>query len=432
MLEMERMQRIRVTSALFAQQNFIFKKKIKILLLKLLNNLKIIHEVTSIHISTLLQAHSATFPRIRKKQSRKYDRDGSFWEAEVPSMNDNDFKDKFRLKRNVFQKVCEKVRCIEKEDSNMRSCIPLHKRVAIALFALGSVKEYNSVAEIFGVGRTTVGEIVLDFCKEVCEKFADCFNSYPPSQQEIERVVDGFAQLGLPQVFGAVGGCHIEIRPPKDDEEGYRNKNGWNSVILLASCDHLSKFTYVNIGSKGGISESDVFENSTLKRFHENEDIFKQNSKNIGDVNVPILLIADSSFCLSRYMMQPFPHSPNQTNIEKNFNSKFSKCHRKIEDAFDQLKARFRKLTRRIQVAPKNVNTILKACCILHNFLKLENDEVSAAWIQELREDKNFKIQPKCIYIGEKNDTTAIALRSAITLSLQEMDISVSRNNNAE
>ncbi|XP_011194841.3 prostatic spermine-binding protein-like [Zeugodacus cucurbitae] len=78
-------------------------------------------------------------------------------------MDDMRFKENFRLNKKAFIKLCQKVKEIEKENNNMRLCIPVEKRVAIALYALGSSAEYRTVASLFGVGRTTVGEIVLDF-----------------------------------------------------------------------------------------------------------------------------------------------------------------------------------------------------------------------------------------------------------------------------
>ncbi|XP_050340065.1 uncharacterized protein LOC126766215 [Bactrocera neohumeralis] len=129
-------------------------------------------------------------------------------------------------------------------DSNMRHCIPLEKRVAIALFSLGSAAEYRTVASLFGIGRSTAGEIVLDFCHAVCDSLADCINAYPPHPQEVKGIVEGFKMVGFPQYFGAVDGCHIEVQPKKDEAIDYYNYKGWYSVILLASCDHRSKFTY--------------------------------------------------------------------------------------------------------------------------------------------------------------------------------------------
>ncbi|XP_017478775.1 PREDICTED: uncharacterized protein LOC108368434 [Rhagoletis zephyria] len=382
--------------------------------------MKIINSLASIDLTTMFEAGIVTLPHIRERQLWKLDRSGTFWERDVPLMDENRFKENFRLNRNAFRRICEKVRGIEKANTHMRPCIPLHKRVAISLFALGSAAEYRTVASLFGVGRSTVGEIVLDFCQAVCENLSDCINSYPPNQHEIRKVVDGFAQTGFPQCFGAVDGCHIEVQPPKDDATDYYNYKGWYSVILLASCYHRSKFTYINIGSTGRNNDSYIFEKSTLKRFHETADIFTQNSKFIGGINVPVLLIGDSAFRLSRYMMKPFPYSPNQPSIEKTFNYQLSRCRRLIENAFGQLKARFRKIGRGLQVAPKNINTIIRTCCILHNFLKLENDEVSIGWMQDSREDINARNQPRHTTRVGENDVNASAIRNAIARSFRK------------
>ncbi|XP_036321347.1 uncharacterized protein LOC118735607 [Rhagoletis pomonella] len=419
---MERREKIRMAAVLLAKHNFLFKKKLHILLLKLLNNMKIINGLASMNLNLLCQAVIVTPPDIRERQLSKLERNGTFWERDVPLMDESRFKENFRVNRNTFRRICEKVKDIEKVDSNMKPCIPLHKRVAVSLFALGSAAEYRTVASLFGVGRSTVGEILLDFCQAVCENLSASINSYPPNPQEIRKIVDGFERLGFPQCFGAVDGCHIEIQPPKKSAVDYQNCKGWYSVILLASCDHRSKFTYINIGSPGKNNDSDVFENSALKRYHETADIFNQNSKRICGVNVPVFLIGDSAFGLSRYMMKPFPYSANQSYIEKNFNYELSRCRRPIEKAFEQLKARFRKIGRRLQVAPKNVNIIIRTCCILHNFLKLENDEVYTAWRQDAREDLNARSQPcHTTRVGE-NDVNASAIRNAIAESFREVD----------
>ncbi|XP_049307332.1 putative nuclease HARBI1 [Bactrocera dorsalis] len=365
------------------QNHNLVNKRINTLLVNLLQKIKTMNELTKAILETSTKVASS---EIRERSAWKFDRNGSFWEYDVEKMDDIRFRENFRLNKEAFHKIWEKVKKIGKSNSNMRLCIPLQKRVAIALYALGSSAEYRTVASLFGVGRTTVGEIVVDFCKAVCTNLSDCINSYSPSTEEVERKVQGFAHLGFPQCFGAIDGCHIEVQPKKEDAIDYYNYKGWYSVFLLASCDYRSKFSYIHVGSTGRNNDSYIFEGSSLKKFHETADIFAQSIKMIGDVNVPVLLIGDSAFRLSRYMMKPFPYSPNQPVLEKTFNYRLSKCRRVIENAFGQLKARFRKIGRGLPVAPKNVNVIIHACCILHNFLKIENDEIPSSWIQDAAE----------------------------------------------
>jgi len=142
--------------------------------------------------------------RLRLRRSFQ-DRLSQFWESDVQQMEDDVFKKNFRVDRLSFKKICVKLQCISKQDTNFRQCIPLNKRVAIALYALGSSAEYRTIAHLFGVGHSTVMEIVLEFCSAVCDNFKEHISSYPPTLDEIQRVVQGFKLLGFPQCFGAIG-----------------------------------------------------------------------------------------------------------------------------------------------------------------------------------------------------------------------------------
>ena len=93
-----------------------------------------------------------------------------------------------------------------KMDTNYRDAIPLKKRIAVALYTLGSSAEIRTVANVFGIGRSTVGEILLEFCAAIWEKLKpEYMNAYPLTDAVIKRNIDGFQELGLPQCIGAIG-----------------------------------------------------------------------------------------------------------------------------------------------------------------------------------------------------------------------------------
>ena len=48
------------------------------------------------------------------------------------------FKEAFRMERDKFDILVQHLKGLEKQDTNMRMSIPLEKRIAIALYALGS------------------------------------------------------------------------------------------------------------------------------------------------------------------------------------------------------------------------------------------------------------------------------------------------------
>lgn len=105
-------------------------------------------------------------------------------------------------------------------------------------------------------------------------------------------------------------------------------------------------------------------------------------SKNILGVNIPVFIIADSAFRFSNNLMKPYPFSAEATAKEKNFNYALSKCRRVVENAFGQVKARFRRIGKGIDNRIDNTSLIIKTCCVLHNFLNENNDQINEKWLQ--------------------------------------------------
>lgn len=63
----------------------------------------------------------------------------NWWEADVPNLNDDEFKEQFRVSRKTFQFLVERLTSLEKQPTVFRAPIPLQKRIAIALYTLGKI-----------------------------------------------------------------------------------------------------------------------------------------------------------------------------------------------------------------------------------------------------------------------------------------------------
>lgn len=177
----------------------------------------------------------------------------TYWEEEVPKFTAEKFKNVFRVDRKTFDYIVTKLFYLQKEDTWWRLAIPLKKRIAIALYALGSSAEYRTVASLFGVGRSTVGEIVLEVCDAVARSFhEETFTSYPPTNEKIQEITNGFQKLGFPQCYGAIDGCHIEVNVPKAEAVDYYNFKGWHSVVLFAAVDY--RWVYLFTWLKGHLA----------------------------------------------------------------------------------------------------------------------------------------------------------------------------------
>lgn len=175
---------------------------------------------------------------------------------------------------------------------------------------------------------------------------------------------------------------------------------------------------YINVGAPGRCNDSRIFECSSLKKYHSENNILEAHSKIINGMNIPVLLIGDSAFRLSSMLMKPFPFGLERTEKEKKFNKNLSKCRRVVENAFGHLKARFRRLGKCLENNIKNVNIIIKACCVLHNFLNEEKDNVLHQWIIDAESAE--KSQPDPITVVGDNDTNNLGnnIRNTIAEAL--------------
>lgn len=119
---------------------------------------------------------------------------------------ENKFKEDFRMTKASFGILSDRLKHLARTDTTFRKCIPLDKRLAIFLYAVGSSAEYRTIAGLFGIGRSTVGEIVREIAKAIWDSLRyEYLNTYPPTEEKIMELIRGFNHLGFPQCCGAIG-----------------------------------------------------------------------------------------------------------------------------------------------------------------------------------------------------------------------------------
>ncbi|XP_067648025.1 uncharacterized protein [Eurosta solidaginis] len=325
---------------------------------------------------------------IRSQSVWSLEHSSTFWEVDCQKNGPKFFKENFRMTRSSFDKLCIRLQKMKKKDTNYRNEIPLEKRVAIALYALGSSSEYRSIANLFGVGKATVCKILIEFCNEVWACMSpEYFKSFPLTRTGIAQGVADFNAMGYPQCIGAIDGCHIEIHPKKEEAVDYYNYKGWYSVVLLALVDAKYRFMYIHCGSPERCNDSSILERSSLKRELQECALIDEMSWYHGRTKIPAHIISDSAFRLSQYVMKPYPYNIENSAGQKLFNYRLSKCRRVVENAFGHYKARFRRIGKGIDNHIKNANVVISAACALHNFLIDEKDPVLENWLVDMQRD---------------------------------------------
>jgi hypothetical protein len=188
-------------------------------------------------------------PRRRERRCWRYIKHQLFWEEDVPRWPDDKFQANFRLSRNTFITLCSDLRNhLKKRDTTLRKCIPVEKRVAIALYFLKSGADYLVVGTTFGIGKSTVCYIIDEFCDAVCDEYQDIIK-FPCTEAEQVEMSNGFLKYWqFPNTLSAIDGSHIPILTPEEYGEDYYNYKGWHSTILMAAVDYRYRFanTYYN------------------------------------------------------------------------------------------------------------------------------------------------------------------------------------------
>ena len=81
----------------------------------------------------------------------------------LQTSTDHDLLTNFRMTKSTFQYLCTKLNAqIERKTTKLRLAIQVNHRVAITLWYLATCTEYRTISHLFGVGRSTVCEIVRE------------------------------------------------------------------------------------------------------------------------------------------------------------------------------------------------------------------------------------------------------------------------------
>uniref|UniRef100_A0A336LY34 CSON004844 protein n=1 Tax=Culicoides sonorensis TaxID=179676 RepID=A0A336LY34_CULSO len=217
-----------------------------------------------------------------------------YFEKDLQENDEDFFKQNLRVNRATFQYLCTRMTEMKTYDTRFRKAIPIEKKIAIALYTLGSSAEYRTIANVFGVGISSVLRIVMQFCSTLLNVFKEEF-------MDFDENIQGFESMGMPQCYAAIDGCHIKVTPPAEDASDFYNFKGWYSTVLLALVDFRCRFIYINVGAPGRSNDSQLYESSNLKKYVIKN--FKKRIIIIDDVEIPVFLIGDSAFKLDEHMM---------------------------------------------------------------------------------------------------------------------------------
>ena len=211
------------------------------------------------------------------------------------------WKNEFRMLPSTFDFTVNLVEAdMTKEDTYFRKTIRIQKRVACALWRLSTENSYRVVSKVFGVGRSTVSQIVKEFCKTL-----------PKTRMEVALEIQKFqdsVDCKIPQTVGAIDGPHIEINSPTGESKiDYFNRKQRCSISTQAVVGGNLKFLDIATGYPGSIHDARILRDSAL---------YIQAERNI--------LLTEPTDVMDGYKIRhtwlviPFPNNLNLSQEQKN------------------------------------------------------------------------------------------------------------------
>ena len=305
------------------------------------------------------------------------DRNQAFMQV-ISAWDDLEWKRNFRVSRATYRHLCNELRTKVQHDSSIRETVAVEKRVAIALWRLGTNVEYRTISHLFGVGMSTACNIVHEVCKAIVDSLLEKYITIPQGNAAMDVVRVFEEKWGFPQCFGAEDGSHIPIIPPHDCPTDYFNRKEFHSIVLQALVDHENRFMTVNVGWPGSVHDARILLNSEV--FHRGEagTLVPQSVQILAGVPVPVVILGNPAYPLLPWLLKPHPGTGLSTKASK-FNTRLSRARVVVECAFGWLMGRWRSILKCNDVSIDHITTLVTAGCILH-MCEVHKDSFDAQW----------------------------------------------------
>ncbi|XP_053948538.1 uncharacterized protein LOC128857037 [Anastrepha ludens] len=245
---------------------------------------------------------------------------------------------------------------------SMRHGITPKCRLFVTLLYLANGNSKKMPSSAFELGLPFVRRIVSETCEVLWNSLCDTYLPMKQTPDWVELSRQFESKLQLPNCVGAIDTRTIELSSP--------NKKGRYSVAILATCDASYTFT----GIDAVVFRRKDYDYTWGLDFADNlfegglnlpEDKILPNS----EIEFPYYFVGDNVCPLKPHIMKLYPGKLLSQRREI-FNSRLDRARQVIDNAFGILAARWRILTNPLNLSPRNMQQVLKATLLLHNFAR--------------------------------------------------------------
>ncbi|XP_071985429.1 uncharacterized protein [Engystomops pustulosus] len=270
----------------------------------------------------------------------------------------------------------------------MRQAISPEQRLLVTLRFLATGESYHSMQHQFRIGKSTLCKIIPHTCAVIWAALQPRCMPFPTTNY-FQAISKGFEEkTDFPNCLGAIDGKHIRVIQPPHSGTLFFNYKKYFSIVLLAIADSDSNFIAIETGSYGSTNDSRILETSAMARqlLQKHINIPPAKALTGSSTILPHVFVADEAFGLRTHLLRPYCKR-GLTNMKRIYNARLSRARKTVECAFGILSGQWRLLKAAICLSVENVDTVVKACCVLHNFSRIG---MSPHALLDVRNDVNL------------------------------------------
>lgn len=227
----------------------------------------------------------------------------------------------------------------------------------------------------YKIGISTLSGIIRQVCQILWMKLKNIVMNEPCKQTWLDISTEFEKRAYFPNCIGALDGKHIRITQPPDSGSIYYNYKHFFSLVLMALCDSNYCFIWVDIGGYGKDSDSGLYKESTLYKKLTEKKLDIPDPKSLTDndgIKVPYVIVADEAFGMTENLMRPYG-GKTLSYEKKIFNYRLTLARRFVECTFGIMCSKWRILHRPLDVKIEFAENIVKAICVLHNYVRVRD-----------------------------------------------------------
>ena len=161
-------------------------------------------------------------PSGRRRSCRRVTRNTGWLDIAWSTYSEKRFKRTFRIAGTTFSFIHEEIKNDITKQRISEKPISTEERLAICLYRLSRGDYYHTIAEMTGVGESTVSIIVREVTEAIVDNlWTDFVESHFPHDREMlyQKVKEMEQEWQFPYAYAAVDGCHIPIKCPSGGQE---------------------------------------------------------------------------------------------------------------------------------------------------------------------------------------------------------------------